>query len=94
VSADTIAASLLTYHDESGKVARGLVERLAVIGTLDALSINGVFDGLMKRDGKPRNNNFMPRQQLMLARNLRHPAAAEMRSFIADTAPFILEANE
>lgn len=94
VSADATEAALRTYLDESGKAARGLAERLAVIGTLNALRITGVFARLVKRDGKPRYNSFMPRQQLMLARNLRHPAAAEMRSFIADTAPFILEANE
>ena len=64
-----------------------------MIGTLNALRIAGVFARLVKRDGKPRYTQFMPRQQLMLARNLQHPAAAEMRAFIADVAPFILEAD-
>jgi len=93
VSAEATKAVLHTYLDESGKDERGLMERLAVIGTLNALRIAGVFARLVRRDGKPRYNDFMPRQQLMLARNLAHPAAAEMRGFIADTAPFILEAD-
>jgi hypothetical protein len=93
VSAEATNAVLHTYLDESGKTERSLMERLAVIGTLNALRIAGVFARLVKRDGKPRYIDFMPRQQLMLARNLAHPAAAEMRSFIANTAPFILEAD-
>lgn len=93
VSAEATRAVLRTYLDESGKQETALMERLAVIGTLNALRIAGVFARLVKRDGKPRYNDFMPRQQLMLARNLAHPAAAEMRGFIADTAPFILEAD-
>lgn len=93
VSAAATDAVLRTYLDESGKTETGLLERLAVIGTLNALRIGGVFARLVKRDGKPRYNQFMPRQLKMLARNLAHPAAAEMRGFIADTAPFILEAD-
>ncbi|NQY97109.1 MAG: phosphotransferase [Henriciella sp.] len=93
VSAAATEAVLRTYLEESGKEESALMKRLAVIGTLNALRIAGVFARLVKRDGKPRYNDFMPRQQLMLARNLKHPAAADMRIFIADTAPFILEAE-
>ena len=93
VSDEATKAVLRTYLDESGKDEAGLRERLAVIGTLNALRIAGVFARLVKRDGKPRYNDFMARQQLMLARNLAHPAAADMRAFIAETAPFILEAE-
>ncbi|MCR9194763.1 MAG: phosphotransferase [Hyphomonas sp.] len=91
VSEAATAAALRAYLDESGKDDAGLQERLAVIGTLNALRITGVFARLVTRDGKPRYRQFMDRQQLMLARNLKHPAAAEMRAFIAETAPFILE---
>jgi hypothetical protein len=35
----------------------------------------------------------MARQQRMLARNLRHPAAADMAAFVRTTAPFILETD-
>jgi len=82
------------YLDAAGKNEAAFQERLAVIGTLNALRIAGVFARLVKRDGKPRYSTFMPRQLQILARNLTHPAAAEMRAFIADTAPFILETEK
>lgn len=93
VSDEATQAVLRTYLEESGKNAERLEERLAVIGTLNALRITGVFARLVKRDNKPRYNEFMGRQQLMLARNLQHPAAADMRAFIEETAPFILESE-
>lgn len=91
VSADAAETAIGTYLTESGKDEAPFRERLAVIGTLNALRIAGVFARLMKRDGKPRYEAFMPRQKLMLARNLEHPSAAEMRAFVADTAPSVLE---
>lgn len=91
VSDAATAAVLQTYLEETGKDEVDLHERLAVIGTLNALRIAGVFARLVKRDGKPRYNDFMARQQLILARNLDHPSASDMRAFIAETAPFILE---
>lgn len=86
-------AAIHAYLDLSGKSETEFKERLAVIGTLNALRIAGVFARLVKRDGKLRYTQFMPQQLVMLARNLEHPAAAEMNAFIADTAPFILEAQ-
>jgi len=91
VSADAAETAIRTYLTETGKDESGFRERLAVIWTLNALRIAGVFARLMKRDGKPRYEAFMPRQKLMLARNLEHPSAAEMRAFVADTAPSVLE---
>ncbi len=93
VSEAAAQAALATYLDETGKTETDLMERLAIIGALNALRITGVFARLVERDGKPRYNQFMPRQQLMLARNLSPPAAADMRAFLAETAPFILETN-
>lgn len=94
VSEQATQAAIKTYLDASGKDEAAFEERLAVIGTLNALRIAGVFARLVKRDGKPRYNHFMPRQKLMLARNLTHPAAREMRAFVAETAPAILETHE
>ncbi|WOR15336.1 phosphotransferase [Hyphomonas sp. FCG-A18] len=93
VSEVATEAAISSYLERSGKTESSFLERISVIGTLNALRITGIFARLVKRDGKPRYNDFMPRQQLMLARNLRHPAAADMRAFIAETAPFILEAD-
>lgn len=94
VTDEAAQSAIRTYLTEAGKEEAPFQERLAVIGTLNALRIAGVFARLVKRDGKPRYEAFMPRQLLMLARNLTHPAVAEMRAFIAETAPFILEASE
>ncbi|MEL6861802.1 MAG: phosphotransferase [Pseudomonadota bacterium] len=94
VSREAASSAIETYLDETGKDDGPFQERLAVIGTLNALRIAGVFARLIKRDGKPRYTDFLPRQLLMLKRNLAHPAAAEMRAFIEQTAPFILETPE
>ncbi|MEL6413326.1 MAG: phosphotransferase [Pseudomonadota bacterium] len=91
VSEDAADTAIQNYLTETGKEDADFRERLAVIGTLNALRIAGVFARLMKRDGKPRYEAFMPRQKLMLARNLEHPSASEMRAFVADTAPSVLE---
>lgn len=91
VSTDAADTAIRTYLAETEKDEAEFRERLAVIGTLNALRIAGVFARLMKRDGKPRYEAFMPRQKLMLARNLEHPSASEMRAFVADTAPSVLE---
>lgn len=93
VSHEAANAAIRTYLDATGKDEAPFLERLAIIGTLNALRITGVFARLVKRDKKPRYNDFMPRQQLMLARNLEHPATAEMAAFVKDTAPFIFEAK-
>ncbi|MEM7459741.1 MAG: phosphotransferase, partial [Pseudomonadota bacterium] len=69
-------AAIHAYLDASGKSESAFRERLAVIGTLNALRIAGVFARLIKRDDKPRYETFMPRQLVMLTRNLTHPAAA------------------
>ncbi|MEM7328728.1 MAG: phosphotransferase [Pseudomonadota bacterium] len=94
VSDAATTSAIRAYLEASGKSEAAFLERLAVIGTLNALRIAGVFARLVERDGKPRYKQFMPRQLIMLARNLKHPAAAEMRGFVADTAPHILEAGE
>jgi len=94
VSHAATQTAIHAYLNAAGKEDAPFQERLAVIGTLNALRIAGVFARLVKRDEKPRYSAFMPRQLLMLRRNLAHPAAADMRAFIADTAPFILEAAE
>ncbi|MEO1642812.1 MAG: phosphotransferase [Pseudomonadota bacterium] len=91
VSREASDQAVHTYLERSGKSMDYFSERLAVVGSLNALRITGLFARLIKRDGKPRYETFMRRQQALLAQNLQHPEAAEMRAFIADTAPFILE---
>ena len=94
VSVGASETAIQTYLSVTGKDETAFQERLAVIGTLNALRIAGVFARLMKRDGKARYDAFMPRQKLMLARNLTHPAAAEMKAFITETSASVLETFE
>jgi N-acetylmuramate 1-kinase len=93
VSPEAAAMAIRTYLDATGKDETAFRTRLAVIGALNALRIAGVFSRLVKRDGKPRYQTFMPQQLKLLRRNLEHPAAANLRGFIADTAPHILESR-
>ena len=91
VSADAEAAAIGAYLDGSGKDDGPFRERLAIVGTLNALRITGLFARLPVRDDKKRYLAFMPRQQALLARNLAHPACAGMAAFVRDVAPFIFE---
>ncbi len=91
VSPAAQSAAIRTYLDRTGKAEADFLERLAIIGTLNALRIVGIFARLIERDGKARYKLFLPRQKQLLARNLEHPAAAGMAAFVADTAPFIFE---
>ena len=84
-------AAIRTYLERSGKAETDFLERLAVIGTLNALRIAGIFSRLIARDGKDRYRLFLPRQKTLLARNLAHPSAAGMADFVRDVAPFIFE---
>ena len=91
VSPAAQSAAIRTYLDRTGKSESQFLERLAIIGTLNALRIVGIFARLIEGDGKVRYKLFLPRQKQLLARNLEHPAAAGMAAFVADTAPFIFE---
>lgn len=91
VSSDTARVALRAYLDHTGTSETALAERLAVIGTLNALRITGVFARLIKRDRKPKYAAFMARQQAMLVQALQHPVTADMASFVRRTAPFMFE---
>ena len=91
VSHEASEAAITRYLELTGKSREAFDERLAVIGTLNALRITGLFARLVKRDGKPRYLDFIPRQQMLLARNLQHPATRDVADFARDVAPFIFE---
>ncbi len=93
VSGEAHEAAVRTYLEGTGKDRAGFDARLAVLGTLNALRITGLFARLPVRDGKQRYLSFMPRQQELLARNLQHPACEGMAAFVRETAPFIFEAR-
>lgn len=89
VSQAATDAAVRAFLDKSGSAEADFRQRLAVIGTLNALRITGLFARLQSRDGKARYASFMPRQQALLAENLRHPSTAHMAQFVQDVAPFV-----
>ena len=91
VSHQAAESAITRYLDLTGKTREAFDERLAVIGTLNALRITGLFARLIKRDNKPRYLDFLPRQQMLLARNLQHPATRDVARFVREVAPFIFE---
>lgn len=93
VSIEASEAAVRAYLEGTGKTRADFDTRLAVLGTLNALRITGLFARLTVRDKKPRYLDFMPRQQFLLARNLAHPACAGMAVLVRETAPFIFEAT-
>ncbi|MFN4023645.1 MAG: aminoglycoside phosphotransferase family protein [Hyphomonas sp.] len=92
VSPEAAEAAIRTFLDRTGQLRSDFDERLAVIGALNALRIAGVFSRLQHRDGKPRYGQFQPRQLMLLARNLTHPALASMKAFVEAETPFVFEA--
>jgi N-acetylmuramate 1-kinase len=59
----------------------------AVLGAQRATKILGIFARLNKRDGKPAYLRHMPRVKRHLARNLQHPALAELRDWYGQHLP-------
>lgn len=91
VSAEASEAAIAAYIAGTGKDRSGFEARLAVLGTLNALRIKGLFARLPIRDGKRRYLDFMPRLDRLLVENLRHPACAQMAEFVRAYAAFIFE---
>ena len=53
----------------------------AILGAQRATKILGIFARLFKRDGKPAYLKHMPRVSRYLARNLSHPALAQLKGW-------------
>lgn len=86
-------AALHRYLDLTGDSESALGERLAIIGTLNALRILGVFARLVTAYNRPAYAAFIPRQKQELARALARPEVADMAGFIRDIAPGLPEAR-
>lgn len=91
VSPEAREAAMAAYCAASGKAREDLEAELAIVGTLNALRIAGVFARLIET-GKPRYGEFLPRQLSILARNLSHPAVAGMADLVRETGPHLVEA--
>ncbi len=62
----------------------------ALLGAQRATKILGIFARLDKRDGKPHYLQHIPRVEAYLAKNLRHPALAEIRAWYRSNLPHIM----
>ena len=91
VSGAAREAAIGAYIAGTGKDRGAFEARLAVLGTLNALRIKGLFARLPVRDGKRRYLEFMPRMDRLIVENLQHPACAEMAEFVRIYAGFIFE---
>ena len=65
-----------------------------ILGTQRATKILGIFARLNARDGKPQYLQHMPRVARYLARNLAHPALAEIRQWYESEMPAALEVGK
>lgn len=86
-------AALSAYTSASDLSREEVEGQLAIIGTLNALRISGLFARLIHRDKKPRYGAFQARQLAHLAANLQRGEARGMADFVASVAPHILEAK-
>jgi tRNA threonylcarbamoyl adenosine modification protein YjeE len=59
----------------------------AILGAQRATKVLGIFARLDRRDGKPQYLKHLPRIEATLARNLRHPALAELRGWYETHLP-------
>ena len=78
------------YCTLTGQDQPTLKARWAIIGTLNALRIVGVFSRLIKRDGRNGYSKYMAEQIAHLSNHLRHPEVDEMREFIAKFHPELI----
>jgi len=59
----------------------------ALLGLQRNTKILGIFARLWKRDGKPQYPSYMPRVWQYVERNLSHPAAANLKAWMARYVP-------
>ena len=90
VSPEAAEAAIKTYLEKTGGDRNAFDAHLAVLGTLNALRVAGVFSRLIQRDQKPKYLDFLPRQLKILGENLKHPAVAPMREIMSRVAPHLL----
>jgi N-acetylmuramate 1-kinase len=83
-----VAAMRARYAAAFPKLDRDAFDRsYAAIGAQRNTRIVGVFTRLLKRDGKPRYLQFMPRVWKLLEGDLAHPALAPVRAWFDEHVP-------
>ena len=84
ISDTTRTLLLARYCELTGQNMSQLSERWAIIGTLNAIRIIGVFARLIKRDGRTEYTQYMPQQIAHLRAHLAHESVADFREFITE----------
>ena len=82
---------LALYLAESGLPAQRFNAAYAFFGAQRNIRIAGVFARLAMRHNKPRYLQHMPRVLGYIAENLRHPALAPLKDWLAQHVPEVLE---
>ncbi len=72
---------------------RAFAHDYAVLGAQRATKILGIFARLHKRDGKPQYLAHLPRVEAYLAKDLAHPALAELRTWYETCLPGVFAAK-
>jgi N-acetylmuramate 1-kinase len=87
VAAGTRAQMLTRFAKASDMPEPEVREAFAVLGAQRNLKILGIFARLHLRDGKRRYLKLLPRVWAHVARDLAHPALADLRAWVAEHLP-------
>ncbi|MBI1339831.1 phosphotransferase [bacterium] len=87
VSPEAAEAAIRSYLDLTGGERAALDHRLAVLGAINIMRIQGVFARLVTRDQKPRYDAFQPRLARLLGGVAKAPALDDLASFLRAIAP-------
>jgi tRNA threonylcarbamoyl adenosine modification protein YjeE len=92
---DDLELRLLTHYarkrreTQPGFDMAAFARAYAVLGAQRATKILGIFVRLEKRDGKPAYLAHLPRVEAYLAKDLAHPALADLRGWFATYLPHL-----
>jgi N-acetylmuramate 1-kinase len=87
LAAKTLEHYLSLRRDEAQFSEQDFLRAYAILGAQRATKILGIFARLSTRDGKHGYLKHMPRVSKALAKNLEHPALAELKAWFADHMP-------
>lgn len=90
VAPETQAQALEYYLQRSGEDEAAFRARYAMLGAQRNCKIIGIFHRLAARDGKPHYLDYLPRVWGHLARDVSHPALAQLAEWFERHALFAL----
>ena len=94
---DAVELRLLTHYarlrkaDDAGFDMAAFTRAYAIMGAHRATKVLGIFARLDKRDRKPAYLVHLPRLERTLAKDLRHPALADLRAWYEEHLPVALK---